>query len=102
MTMPVLALGSYPLCLAVSYTHLDVYKRQEVDSVIIDAKSGVSGAGRGVSLENHFAEVNESIKAYKEMCIRDSGKSDHPVSFPARLTSFLPSKYRKRGWSHSF
>ncbi|MBC7545522.1 MAG: N-acetyl-gamma-glutamyl-phosphate reductase [Candidatus Sericytochromatia bacterium] len=34
-------------------------------SVIIDAKSGVSGAGRGVTLGVHFAEVNENFQAYK-------------------------------------
>jgi N-acetyl-gamma-glutamyl-phosphate reductase len=34
-------------------------------TVIIDAKSGVSGAGRGVSLGFHYSEVNENFKAYK-------------------------------------
>lgn len=34
-------------------------------TIIIDAKSGVSGAGRGASLANHFAEINENFKAYK-------------------------------------
>lgn len=35
------------------------------DSIIIDAKSGVSGAGRGASLGTHYSELNESLKAYK-------------------------------------
>lgn len=35
------------------------------DSIIIDAKSGVSGAGRGVNLGVHYSEVNENFKAYK-------------------------------------
>ncbi|WP_241158301.1 N-acetyl-gamma-glutamyl-phosphate reductase [Cohnella candidum] len=35
------------------------------DSIIIDAKSGVSGAGRGLSLGNHFSEINENFKTYK-------------------------------------
>ncbi len=34
------------------------------DTIVIDAKSGVSGAGRGVSLGVHYAEVNENFKAY--------------------------------------
>lgn len=34
-------------------------------TIIIDAKSGVSGAGRGASLGTHYAEVNENFKAYK-------------------------------------
>ena len=37
----------------------------EKDSIIIDAKSGVSGAGRSQNLDIQFCEVNESIKAYK-------------------------------------
>lgn len=35
------------------------------ESLIIDAKSGVSGAGRGTSLTVHYAEINENFKAYK-------------------------------------
>lgn len=34
-------------------------------SIIIDAKSGVSGAGRGISLPYHYAEMNENLKIYK-------------------------------------
>lgn len=33
-------------------------------SIIIDAKSGVSGAGRSVKVDNLYGEVNESFKAY--------------------------------------
>jgi N-acetyl-gamma-glutamyl-phosphate reductase len=32
--------------------------------VIIDAKSGVSGAGRGLTLGTHYAEMNEDVSAY--------------------------------------
>ncbi|WP_031556884.1 N-acetyl-gamma-glutamyl-phosphate reductase [Lachnospira multipara] len=34
------------------------------DTIIIDAKSGTSGAGRGAKVNNLFCEVNESMKAY--------------------------------------
>ena len=34
------------------------------DTIIIDAKSGTSGAGRGAKVANRFCEVNESMKAY--------------------------------------
>jgi len=37
----------------------------DLTSVIIDAKSGVSGAGRSLSLGTHFCQVNDSFKAYK-------------------------------------
>ena len=32
--------------------------------IVVDAKSGVSGAGRGLSLKTHFSEVNENVMAY--------------------------------------
>ncbi|MBU8848417.1 MAG: N-acetyl-gamma-glutamyl-phosphate reductase [Desulfobacterales bacterium] len=35
------------------------------DGIISDSKSGVSGAGRSLSLSTHFCEVNESFTAYK-------------------------------------
>ncbi len=34
------------------------------EGIIIDSKSGVSGAGRGLSLNTHFSEVNENVSAY--------------------------------------
>ena len=34
------------------------------ERIIIDAKSGVSGAGRGLSLGTHFSEVNENVIPY--------------------------------------
>ncbi|WP_411343949.1 N-acetyl-gamma-glutamyl-phosphate reductase [Paenibacillus sp. WLX1005] len=37
----------------------------DTNTIIIDAKSGVSGAGRGTSLTSHYAEMNENFKAYK-------------------------------------
>lgn len=56
--------GCYPTASILSLAPL--FKNNLVDSknVIIDAKSGVSGAGRGLSLNSHYCEVNESIKAY--------------------------------------
>ena len=33
--------------------------------VIVDAKSGVSGAGRNPSASTHFSEINENVKPYK-------------------------------------
>ena len=36
-----------------------------IDDVVIDAKSGVSGAGRAPSAETHFVSVDENVAAYK-------------------------------------
>jgi N-acetyl-gamma-glutamyl-phosphate reductase len=35
-----------------------------IDDVVIDAKSGVSGAGRGASDKTHFVTVDENVNAY--------------------------------------
>jgi N-acetyl-gamma-glutamyl-phosphate reductase len=34
------------------------------DSIIVDAKSGISGAGRGLNQAYHYAEATENLKAY--------------------------------------
>ncbi len=36
----------------------------DVNTLIVDAKSGTSGAGRGAKVQNLFCEVNENMKAY--------------------------------------
>ncbi|MFD0680822.1 MULTISPECIES: N-acetyl-gamma-glutamyl-phosphate reductase [unclassified Paenibacillus] len=37
----------------------------DLSSIIIDSKTGVSGAGRGLNLSSHYSEVNENLSAYK-------------------------------------
>lgn len=56
--------GCYPTSIILGLAPLLKNKLIAPDSIIIDAKSGVSGAGRGLSLGNHFSEVNENFKAY--------------------------------------
>lgn len=56
--------GCYPTCSFLSIYPLLKAGYIDPDSIIIDAKSGTSGAGRGAKTANLFCEVNESIKAY--------------------------------------
>lgn len=37
----------------------------EENSIIVDAKTGVSGAGKGLSPATHYSETNDNIKIYK-------------------------------------
>lgn len=53
-------------------------------SIIIDAKSGVSGAGRSLSLGTHFCQVNDSFKAYKVAEHRHNPEIDAILSREAR------------------
>ncbi len=56
--------GCYTTCSILTLYPLVKEGLVDVSTIIIDAKSGTSGAGRGAKVPNLFCEVNESIKAY--------------------------------------
>lgn len=56
--------GCYTTCSILTCYPLVKEGLIDVDTLIIDAKSGTSGAGRGAKLPNLYCEVNENIKAY--------------------------------------
>lgn len=57
--------GCYPTSSILGLAPLLINKIADHASIIIDSKSGVSGAGRSPSLDYHYSEVNEGMKAYK-------------------------------------
>jgi len=57
--------GCYPTSVLLPLIPLIRQNWIDLDSIVADAKSGVSGAGRSPSLTTHFCEVQESFKAYK-------------------------------------
>ena len=56
--------GCYPTCSTLSIYPLLKEGMIDPATLIIDAKSGTSGAGRGAKVDNLYCEVNENIKAY--------------------------------------
>lgn len=56
--------GCYPTAVLLGLIPASTNKLINTDSIIIDGKTGVSGAGRGVSLNVHYSEMNENTKAY--------------------------------------
>ena len=56
--------GCYPTCSITSIFPLAAEGLIDMDTLIIDAKSGTSGAGRSAKVANLYCEVNENIKAY--------------------------------------
>lgn len=56
--------GCFPTCSVLSIYPLAKEGLLDMSTLIIDAKSGTSGAGRGAKVQNLFCEVNENIKAY--------------------------------------
>ncbi|MFD2172277.1 N-acetyl-gamma-glutamyl-phosphate reductase [Tumebacillus lipolyticus] len=57
--------GCYPTATLLSLLPLVQQGLIETDTLIVDAKSGVSGAGKALSAATHYVEVNENFKAYK-------------------------------------
>ena len=57
--------GCYPTSAILGLAPLMRKGMIDPGSIIIDSKSGVSGAGRSPSLAHHFPEVNEAFMAYK-------------------------------------
>ncbi len=56
--------GCYTTCSILTAYPLAREGMIDMSTLIVDAKSGTSGAGRGASLPNLFCEVNENMKAY--------------------------------------
>lgn len=56
--------GCYPTCSALGCMPAIAAGIIKTDAMILDAKSGTSGAGRGLALGSHFCEVAENFKAY--------------------------------------
>lgn len=57
--------GCYTTAAILALAPLVQYGLVERDSMVVDAKSGLSGAGRGLGLTYHFAEATENVRPYK-------------------------------------
>jgi N-acetyl-gamma-glutamyl-phosphate reductase len=57
--------GCYPTAAALAATPALAADVAQTDRLIVDAKSGVSGAGRSLSATAHFVSANEAVSAYK-------------------------------------
>ena len=87
--------GCYPTATLLGLAPLVQHDLIKEDSIVIDAKSGVSGAGRHVSLGTHFSETNENVKIYKvnehqhipeiEQMLLHWNKEIKPITFSTHL-----------------
>ena len=85
--------GCYPTCSILAIYPLVKEGLIDPDTLIIDAKSGVSGAGRGAKLDNLYCEVNESCKAYGVAGHRHTPEIEEQLSYGAGkpvLLNFTP------------
>ena len=75
--------GCYPTCSTLSVWPLAKEGLIDADTLIIDAKSGVSGAGRGAKVDNLFCEVNENCKAYGVASHRHTPEIEEQIGYAA-------------------
>jgi N-acetyl-gamma-glutamyl-phosphate reductase len=85
--------GCYTTCSILAMTPLLKEGLIDPSSIILDAKSGVTGAGRGINLATHYTECNETIKAYKIAAHRHTPEIEEQLSYAAGeniLVNFTP------------
>lgn len=56
--------GCYPTAAILQLAPLLAHRLIQPDTIVVDAKSGISGAGRGPALAYHFPEAHDSMTAY--------------------------------------
>ncbi len=76
--------GCYTTCSILTAYPLVKEGLIDTDTLIIDAKSGTSGAGRGAKLPNLFCEVNENMKAYGVASHRHTPEIEEQLSYAAK------------------
>ena len=85
--------GCYTTCSILTAYHLVKEKLIDPDTLIIDALSGVSGAGRGAKVANLYCEVNESAKPYGVANHRHTPEIEEQLGYAAGkelLLNFTP------------
>lgn len=73
--------GCYPTCSTLAIYPLAKEGLIDMSTVIVDAKSGTSGAGRGAKVNNLYCEVNENIKAYAVLTHRHTPEIEDQLSY---------------------
>ena len=73
--------GCYTTCSILTTRPLVAEGLIDPNTLIIDAKSGTSGAGRGAKLPNLFCEVNENMKAYGVAIHRHTPEIEEQLSY---------------------
>ncbi len=72
--------GCYPTGALIGLLPLVKKEIISLEGIVVDSKSGVSGAGRDVVLESLFCEVNEGVKAYKIFAHRHTPEMEQELS----------------------
>lgn len=85
--------GCYTTCSILTIYPLAKAGLIDMKTLIIDAKSGTSGAGRGAKIDNLYCEVNENMKAYGVATHRHTPEIEEQLSYASGenvLLNFTP------------
>ena len=85
--------GCYTTCSILTAYPLAKEGMIDMSTLIVDAKSGTSGAGRGAKVPNLYCEVNENIKAYGVASHRHTPEIEEQLGYAAGeevLINFTP------------
>ncbi len=85
--------GCYPTSVLLPLMPLVESGKISLDGIIIDAKSGITGAGRAAKTANLFSEANEGVKAYSISKHRHMGEIEQSLSAAAGtkvMVTFTP------------
>ena len=72
--------GCYPTSVALGLAPALRGDFVETDGLVIDSKSGTTGAGRGLSQTTHFPDCNEAFSAYKVAAHRHTPEIEQTLS----------------------
>ena len=75
--------GCYTTCSILTLYPLVKEHLIDPQSIIVDAKSGTTGAGRGAKVANLFCEVNENMKAYGVLTHRHTPEIEEQLGYAA-------------------
>lgn len=85
--------GCYPTSVLLSLAPIVKNQLIDLNTIIVDAKSGVSGAGRSVVLSSLYTEISEGVKAYKVAQHQHAPEMEQELSVIAQKSvtlSFTP------------
>lgn len=91
--------GCYTTASILALAPLAKFHLIDTKNIVVDAKSGISGAGRGLSLNTHFSEMAENMKAYNigghrhtpeiEQALQEISGQESLISFTPHLIPII-------------
>lgn len=83
--------GCFPTCGTIPLIPLI---GKDIVNIIIDAKTGISGAGRSKKIEHNFSEISDNFSAYSLNGHRHEPEIENNLNFKLHLTTHLAPMVR--------